>query len=51
MTTLTVGQYLTSSNNERASADQENAGLLTTATESNTTKLAAKNIRILLKTA
>ena len=49
MTTLTVGQYLTSSNNERASADQENAGLLTTATESNTTKLAAKNIRILLK--
>jgi uncharacterized FlaG/YvyC family protein len=35
--------------NERASADPENAGLLTTATESNTTKLAAKNIRILLK--
>ncbi|ENT8789986.1 hypothetical protein ACFGH8_004509 [Escherichia coli] len=31
--------------NERASADPENAGLLTTATESNTTKLAAKNIR------
>nr|WP_319381993.1 hypothetical protein [Klebsiella pneumoniae] len=28
--------------NERASADPENAGLLTTATESNTTKLAAK---------
>ncbi|MEN1695830.1 LPD29 domain-containing protein, partial [Pseudomonas aeruginosa] len=35
--------------NERASADPENAELLTTATESNTTKLAAKNIRILLK--
>lgn len=35
--------------NKRVSADPENAGLLTTDTESNTTKLAAKNIRILLK--
>lgn len=35
--------------NERANAEPENAGLLTTANESNTTKLAAKNIRILLK--
>ncbi|WP_267436666.1 LPD29 domain-containing protein [Erwinia psidii] len=35
--------------NERASTDPENVELLTTATERNTTKLAAKNIRILLK--
>jgi len=42
-------------NNARLEADKceisnpDNAGLLTTATESNTTNLAAKNIRILLK--
>lgn len=35
--------------NELESNNPDNAGLLTTATESNTTNLAAKNIRILLK--